>query len=116
MAKNRKKDATLHIFTVIAILLCLGAAFGGYWLSASSDMYYDLEKIAKVEIDSEDDFVSLGESIYNNEVVLVDDIHITQSTFRIGTSERPFNGVFNGNGHTVYCDFDTVEDGTSLFD
>lgn len=116
MAKNRKKDAALHVFAVISILLCLGAAFGGYWLSTSSNTYYDLEKTEIVEIDSEDDLISLGESIYNNEVILIDDIHITQSSFRIGTNERPFNGTFNGNGHTVYCDFDTVEDGTSLFD
>ncbi len=115
MAKNKKKDTSLRVFLIISIFLCLGAVFAGYWLSTSSKSYFGLEKVERVEVYKEEDITSLGETIYNNEIVLKADIHITQNSFCFGNSERPFNGTFNGNGHTVYCDFSNVEEGMSLF-
>ncbi len=115
MAKNKKRDTVLHVFSILSIFLCLGAFLSGYWLSTTSDLYYNLEKVNRIEISSEEDLTSMAETNYNNELVLVEDIHITQNSFSIGTNDRPFSGIFNGNGHTVYCDFESVEDGTSLF-
>lgn len=115
MTSNKKKDKALKVFSIIAIILCVFAFALGFIKSQSDDLYFDLENSETVSISSADDIVALGESVYNDELVLANDIHITDSTFRIGTSERPFEGTFNGNGYTVYIDFISADQDTSLF-
>lgn len=115
MASNKKKDKAISVFSIIAIILCICALALGFMKSQSDDLYYDLESSAKVEISSVDDIVALGEAIYNDECVLIDDIHITDNSFRIGTSERPFAGTFDGKGHTIFLDYASAVQDTSLF-
>lgn len=115
MASNKKKDKAISVFSIVAIILCVCALALGFIKSQSDDLYFDLENPKKVEISSVDDIVALGESIYNDECVLTEDIHITDNTFRIGTSDRPFSGTFNGNGHTVFLDYTSAGQDTSLF-
>ena len=115
MASNKKKDKAISVFSIIAIILCICALALGFIKSQSDDLYFDLENSEKVEISSVDDIVALGDAIYNNECVLTDDIHITDNNFRIGTSERPFAGIFDGKGHTVFLDYTSADQDTSLF-
>lgn len=115
MAKNRKKDVALNISYVIAVTLCIIAIVGGFVFSASQSLHYNLEKSFIVEVSSVDDMAVLGDSIYNDELVLMKDITISDSDFAIGTAERPFKGKFNGNGHTVRCAFSSYEDIHSIF-
>lgn len=115
MASNKKKDKAIGVFTIIAIILCVCALCLGFLKSQSEDLYFDLEKSRTVEISSVEDITALGEAIYNDECVLTKDIHITDNSFRIGTAERPFAGTFDGRGYTVYLDFNTANQNTSLF-
>lgn len=115
MASNKKKDKAIGVFSIIAIILCVCALCLGFLKSQSEDLYFNLEKSKKVEISSVEDITALGEAIYNDECVLTKDIHITDNSFRIGTTERPFAGTFDGRGHAVYLDFDTANQNTSLF-
>ena len=115
MAGNKKKDRALSFFAIICAVLCVGGIISGYWLSASSELYYSLEKSNRVEVRSAAELMEMGDAAYNNEIVLMDDIYITDSSFSLGTQKWPFCGIFNGNGHNVYCQFDAVEEGESLF-
>lgn len=116
MAKhNSKKDTALRILAIVGAVLALAAACGGFWLSLSSGVYYGLEKAERIFLSSEEDILSAGEAIYNDECILTEDIRITDSSLRIGTEQRPFTGVFDGRGRTVYFDFTAAEEGESLF-
>jgi hypothetical protein len=115
VASNKKKDKAISVFAIIAIVLCVCALCLGFLKSQSEDLYYNLENSKKVEISRVEDITSLGEEIYNNECVLTKDIYITDGSIRIGTTERPFAGTFDGKGHTVYLEFNTANQDTSLF-
>lgn len=115
MASNKKKDKVIGIFSIIAIILCVCGLCLGFIKSQSDDLYYNLEKSRKVEIFSVEDIMALGESIYNDECILGSDIHITDNSFRIGSIIRAFAGTFDGKGHTVYLDYNTANQDTSLF-
>ena len=116
MAKhNSKKDTALRILAIVGAVLALAAACGGFWLSLSSGVYYGLEKAERIYISSEEDILAAGEAIYNDECILTADIRISDSSFRIGSEQHPFTGVFDGRGHTVYFDFASAGEGESLF-
>lgn len=112
---NIKKDITMRNFMIVSAFICLAAIVCGFMLSSSSSMYFDFEAVKEVEIYSEEDIIAVGDAIYNNDLILMNDIHITNSDFTIGTKDRPFIGTFNGNGHTIYLDMSSVEEGASLF-
>ena len=115
MVKNSKRDNVLLSAALVGIFLGLAAAFGGFWLNLSSGLYFGLEKTERILITDADDILAAGEAIYNDECVLEADIEIGESSFRIGSAERPFQGVFDGQGRTVYLTFETAAEGDSLF-
>lgn len=115
MASNIKKDSFLYGCAVLSIFLCIVAVIGGFLLSAHVEKTFSVEKIERIEIGSVDDLTFDNETMFKNNLILTNDIHITNNSFSIGTNERPFSGTFNGNGYTVYCDFEKREDANSLF-
>ena len=115
MANNIKKDQILVKAWYLGVLLCIIAVIAALLINGFSDVQYKMEKKFTVKITSAEDLEKLGESIYNNNVVLQNDIHITDSNFRIGSAQHPFEGTFDGNGYTVIFDFPTVGGDYSLF-
>lgn len=119
MAKNRtkniKKDMVLTVGAVIALVLCALTAVFGVLYRIKLGTYYSLEKVQTVQIDNAEQLKTLGETIFNNNVELISDIHITDKDFRLGTNDRPFTGKFNGNGHRITMDYGKVGNGQSLF-
>ncbi|MGN0813402.1 MAG: hypothetical protein ACI4MQ_07840 [Candidatus Coproplasma sp.] len=115
MASNKKKDKAIGAFSVISIILCLCALCLGFLKSQSEDLFFNLEYPQKVGISNFQELTALGETVYNNEIVLTDDIHINEKDFRIGTTQRPFAGTFDGKGHTIYIDYTSVDQSTSIF-
>ncbi len=115
MANNKKKDKTIKCFSVISIILCLLTATWGFVVSYF-DMDFKTEKSNDIYVSSTEDISSLGESVYNNKIYLQQDITITDPSFKIGNDEFPFEGVFDGQGHTVYFNYQSASAETSLFD
>lgn len=115
MVKNSKRDKVLFSAAIAGLFLGLAAAFGGFWLNLSSGLYFGLEKEEQILISDADDILAAGETIYNDVCILEEDIYILDSSFRIGSEERPFQGVFDGQGRTVYLEFETAAEGDSLF-
>ena len=116
MANNIKKDRILVKAWYFGVLLCVVAVLAALLINGFSDNQYNMEKEFAVKIKSEKDLVKLGESIYNNTLVLQNDIHITNSEFSIGSHKHPFQGTFDGNGYSVIFDFETVGDNYSFFE
>lgn len=115
MASNIKKDKTIKLFAVVSIFFCLIAFVIGYSIG-SQKIGYQTEKTASVFISSVKDISSLGESVYNDQLYLTQDITISDPNFKIGTEEFPFKGVFDGQGHTIHFTFTNASGVTSLFD
>lgn len=114
MNRNRKIDKTIFIVLAASVVLCLIAAVTGGIISSQKIGYYT-EKSSSVYISSAMDLVSLGETIFNDHVYLTKDITIDDPNQRIGTDELPFEGVFDGQGHTIHFTFGGTTGDTSFF-
>ncbi len=114
MASNRKKDRAIQASAIISIVLCvIAAAFG--FLFSTLEIGFQTERSSAVYISSAAQISSLGKSLYNDTIYLTGDITVDDSNLRIGTDEFPFEGVFDGQGHTIHLTYKSVSDDTSLF-
>ncbi len=109
------KNTSTYIVSIICILLCLGAVMLGYLHYLSFGTNYRIEKAETVEISDYAELLKLHRAVNNDVIVLKSDIYITSSGNPLGNEELPFNGTFDGNGHTVYCNYKYIEDGSSIF-
>lgn len=110
MANNKTKNI---IVTTISVLLCLALGTCGYLYGAQFNSY-TAEKIDNITITNGEALIGIKENLYNDNITLAGDIYISDSSFSFGSKNNPFVGSFNGNGHTVFCNFDKV-DASSLF-
>lgn len=115
MAKNSKKDSAIKVFSIISVILCVGVILLALYLNSTNKNPYDFAKVDTHDIRSSEEILEIGNGIYNDIINLKEDIYINDASFRIGSEEFPFDGVFNGNGHTVYFSYDTATSETSLF-
>jgi len=102
------------VFAIIGIALCVATAFWG-WQVGANGMDYKTESSLKIEVDSLEDLNALGESIYNDEIYLLCDITVSDTAFRIGSEGKPFEGIFDGRGHTVYLAYGRAGSEASFF-
>ena len=58
------------------------------------------EQVHTVTVTSEDDIIAMGDSFHNNVCTLEADIVINDVS-SLASSELPFVGVFDGQGHTI---------------
>ena len=115
MAKNLKKDKTVFAAKIAAIVLCALALVAGALYGYFSGDSFRMDFSEQVTISSADEIAAHGESLFNDDCVLTDNIVIDDAALRIGSPDRPFEGVFDGRGYTITCDFDSAPDGWSLF-
>ena len=115
MAKNSKKDSAIKVFSIISVILCVGVILLALYLNSTNKNPYDVAKVDTHDIRSSEEILEIGNGIYNDIINLKEDIYINDASYRIGSEEFPFDGVFNGNGHTVYFSYDTATSETSLF-
>lgn len=110
MANNKTKNI---IVTTISVILCLALGICGYLYGAQHNSY-KAEKIDDVTVIDGNALIEIKDNLYNDNIILAEDIHIDDSSFSFGSENNPFVGSFNGNGHTIFCDFDKI-DACSLF-
>ena len=115
MIRNRKIDKTILIALIASSVLCLVAAVAGGMISSQRVGYYS-EKSSSVYISSASDLETLGVAVYNDHVYLTKDITINDPNQRIGNDKLPFEGVFDGQGHTIHFTFSGATEDTSFFD
>ena len=115
MTKNRKKDKALMFALYVAVALSVVAVVVGFVLGSNSELNYKMEKELTVSISSFEELEKLGISAYNNTIILTGDIHVTTADFKIGSDVHPFCGTLDGNGHTIYFDYNSATDNTSFF-
>lgn len=114
MASNVKRDRKIKLFSKIAAILCLVAAALAFTI-ARSNPSYNTEQATTVKIKSGNDIAKRRVSLYNDNIVLENDITIDDSDALIGSSELPFEGTFDGKGHTVRLNYGNADELTSLF-
>ena len=113
--RNKKNNKMLSIAFYASIALCVLGLVVGFIMGSNKEINYKMENSFEVNIGSYEDLKNWGVCSYNNKITLADDIHITDPDFRIGDDQHPFCGTLDGNGHTIYFDFDSATDNTSLF-
>ena len=114
MASNKKSDKVIRIAIVISVIFCLAMLFLGYKIG-SQKIVYQTEKSSVMYVYDISDISTLDESVYNDRIYLAKDIVITDPNFRIGSEAVPFEGVFDGQGHTVTFAYSEATSQTSLF-
>lgn len=106
---NRKSYTVTRIAIVASVLFCLIMAVAAYLLVVYGGRTYSFEKAENVSIFSADDIREKGRSIYNDHCVLRSDLTISDPAFSVASKDLPFEGTFDGGGHTVYCNFSEAE-------
>ena len=117
MAKKKhiKRDLLIRIFALLSIPLCaLTAAFALY-LNSVSETDYNILRVDDYHVSTSEELVEKGDGIYNDHIYLDADITISDADFRIGSDRFPFEGIFDGQGHTVYITYTEVDASTSFF-
>lgn len=106
MATVKKKNKTVIIVcSIVSAVLCIGMVVLGLLMRASERTGFDYDRSLALAVKSESDLKNRGKSIFNDDITLENDIHITDPELALGSSEQPFVGTFNGNGHSVIFDF-----------
>lgn len=109
-----KKDTKIKPFRVASIIACIVVAVIAVVLAASGSNY-QTEQSTVIRLSSGVDVSLRGETMYNDEIYLTKDITIDDPGARIGSSEFPFEGVFDGQGHTIHLTYSQANSDTSLF-
>ena len=109
-----KKDTKIKPFRVASIIACIAVAVIAAVLIASGSNY-QIEQSTVIRLSSGVDVALRGETMYNDEIYLTKDITIDDPNAQIGSSDFPFEGVFDGQGHTVYLTYSQANSDTSLF-
>ena len=114
MVNYKKKDLKLKPFYIASIAFSVIAVVLGV-VVGSSNTNYRLEEATEINLSSGADISLRGETMYNDTIKLTKDITITDPNATIGSSKYPFEGVFDGQGHTVYLSYTEADADTSLF-
>lgn len=115
MARNRIQDKTIKLcYTVMGVVCAFMAIFAAISFFISG-VAYKIDKAGLVQINTATQLYKNGESLYNKEVKLTNDLVIDDPDFRIGSEEYPFSGVFDGKGHKITLSYGTVDEAVSLF-
>ena len=109
-----KKDTKLKPFCMASIVLCVLAVILAVSISASTTNY-QIEQSTEIYLSNGGDINLRGEAMYNDTIYLTKDITISNPNATIGSSRYPFEGVFDGQGHTVYLTYSQADSSTSLF-
>lgn len=109
-----KKDTKLKPFCIASVVLCVLAVVLAVGISGSTTNY-QIEKSTVVNLSSGNDISLRGEAMYNDTIYLTKDITISNPDATIGSSRYPFEGVFDGQGHTVHLTYGAADSDTSLF-
>ena len=115
MSGNLKKDKTMFAAKIAAIVLCALAFVAGALYGYFSGSSFGMDFADDVDISDVADIVERGESLFNDNCALSADISIDDASLRIGSSDKPFEGVFDGKGYIITCSFASAPDGWSLF-
>ncbi len=108
--KNRVLTSTMWIIAAFLVMLCLGL---GFLHAKSHGVTFFEEKVHVLEkARSEDDFLQLKGSLYNDVIYLDEDVTLKKKDCLFSTEDRPFVGVFDGKGNTLILEGDFSE---SLF-
>lgn len=110
MARNKKNNSPR---TVMCVILCLILSVCGYIYSTQFNGYF-AEKIDNLVVTDGESLIDAQNNLYNDNITLAEDIRISDGSFSFGNPNNPFVGSFDGNGHTVYVDYDGVTE-CSLF-
>lgn len=73
--------------------------FGFYSVYRKNISFFD-NKVNRVLVDSEEDLLKNANGLYNDIIILESDITLTKGV-SIGSKEKPFSGMFIGNGHKI---------------
>ena len=95
---NEKRNKLLRIISVMLLPLIFAAV--GFYMAFSYDYSYREERAETVHVTSARDLQKIGKSFYNNNYFLENDI-VLDSFKTLTKAERPFEGVFDGKGHTI---------------
>lgn len=95
----KSKRITWMWIILFFFILCAGG-FLGYMDAKALGIDYRDEKVQTVSIADEQDIINLGDSYYNNICNLTADILIDEIGM-LGKKNRPFEGTFDGHGHTI---------------
>ena len=94
------KNKNLVFNSILLLVICLSMLILGYWDAKQVGVSFFEEKVHTVIIDEEADIKAMGKSFHNNICYLDKDITITDSSV-LSSSELPFIGEFDGQGHTI---------------
>lgn len=106
--KSLRKGKSKFPMILCIIMLIAFSALGAFNAIETQTTYFD-EVQATQFIYSQDDLINNMSSLYNDKIILKNDITIDEEII-IGTKENPFQGVFDGNGYEI-----TLKTTTSLF-
>ena len=114
MTNDREKRRYIKLLVIFSVIISLGMIAWGYFESGEIAPY-EVARRDTVYISSAEQLGTLTEAIFNDNCYLTSDIRITDPSTTIGTEEYPFSGIFDGNGHTIYLSYETVDKNISLF-
>ncbi len=118
----KKSLANIKIILILLLLMATTAVFGFAATQGASAFAFDGEdEIAPTEIGSYGDLLALAEfvngknSTADRRYVLTSDIVLGNGFTAIGTSDSPFNGTFDGRGHSVEVDLQSDVNNLGFF-
>lgn len=114
MTNNQESRKHVKVLVICSLIISILMIICGYLKFRETTPYNVATKETRY-ISSEQEIKSLSEAMFNDECFLTKDIKISNPDTRIGTDEYPFEGVFDGNGHTIYLSYKTIDKGISLF-
>ena len=114
MVHYTKIDTKLKPFKRASKIACLAAVVIAIIIAANGSNY-QIEQSTVVRVSSGRDLSLRGETMYNDEIYLTKDITIDDPDARIGSEDFPFEGVFDGQGHTIRFTYYNAHSDTSLF-
>ncbi len=115
MAKQNR-GAIFRNSAIITVVLCVITFALGFIKREFESSYYLKDKPEILEITNAEQILKKKDSVGNDKFVLLGDIRIADSEFCFGKGDDPFVGEFDGNGYTVYLDYEPdANDGYSLF-
>ena len=85
---------------IISAVLMLAGIVLGFLHAKSLGVNLFEEQVHTVTVTTEDDIIAMGDSFHNNICTLESDI-VVNNVSSLASSELPFVGVFDGQGHTI---------------
>ena len=109
-----KKEAVLKPVKRIVAILCIAAIISAVLICTTKELNYQMIAEKEIHISSGTDIQLRGKGMYNDTIYLTKDISVNENA-QIGSVDHPFEGIFDGKGHTVYLDYSNADADTSFF-